>query len=171
MLTNLPQQYRKDPWILALVGAIQGRMESQEARASTITAQESLDTVTWNLEVEERLLGITPDADATLDDRRTALKARWRSGGKITIEQIQAVADAWKDGEVAVSFPNGRIRVRFVGRNGVPADMPSLQAAIRLVVPAHLQIEYAYANLLIRDIHEAMSLTLLQQQLIENFAF
>lgn len=171
MLHNLPRQYRKDPWIIALVNAMQAVLEAQEAAARSVTAQESLDTVTWNLAVEERLAGITPPAGATLESRRTALKAKWRSGGKLTIEQVQAVADAWKNGEVVVSFPDGRILVQFVGAFGVPEDMDSLKAALRLVVPAHLPVDYLLRYLLIRDIHEVMTLTELEMQPLSNFAF
>lgn len=171
MLNNLPKQYRKDPWIIALVNAMQGVLEVQEAAASSVTDQESLDTVTWNLAVEERLAGITPPPGSTLESRRTALKAKWRSVGKLTIEQIQAVADAWKNGEVVVSFPDGRIRVQFVGSFGVPEDMDSLKAAIRLVIPAHLPVDYLLRYLLIRDIHEVMTIAELENQPLSNFAF
>ena len=171
MLHNLPKQYRKDPWIIALVNAMQGVLDAQEAATRSVTAQESLDTVTWNLAVEERLAGITPPPGSMLESRRTALKAKWRSVGKLTIEQIQAVADAWKNGEVVVSFPDGRIRVQFVGSFGVPEDMDSLKAAIRLVIPAHLPVDYLLRYLLIRDIHDVMTIAELENQPLSNFAF
>ena len=171
MLHNLPKQYRKDPWIIALVNAMQGVLDAQEAATRSVTAQESLDTLTWNLAVEERLAGITPPPGSTLESRRTALKAKWRSVGKLTIEQIQAVADAWKNGEVVVSFPDGRIRVQFVGSFGVPEDMDSLKAAIRLVIPAHLPVDYLLRYLLIRDIHGVMTIAELENQPLSNFAF
>ena len=171
MLHNLPKQYRKDPWIIALVNAMQGVLDAQEAATRSVTAQESLDTLTWNLAVEERLAGITPPSGATLESRRTALKAKWRSGGKLAMEQIQAVCDAWKNGEVVVSFPNGSIRLLFVGAYGVPVDLDALKAAVRLVIPAHLAAEYVIKYLLIRDIHEVMTISTLETQPLGNFAF
>lgn len=171
MRRNLPQIYREDPWIRAITDAMQGVMEAQEARARDVTVQESLDTVTWNLPVEERIAGLYPRSTATEEDRRAALKAKWRSGGKVTIDQVQAVADAWQDGAVAVSFPEGRIVVQFVGPYGVPKDMDTLKAAIRVVVPAHLPIDYFLRYLLIRDIHEVMPLETLERQQLQNFAF
>ena len=171
MLRNLPRQYRSDPWIIALTDAMQAVLEAQEAAAHSVTAQESLDTVDWNLAVEERLAGITPPSGATVESRRTALKAKWRSGGKLTMEQIQAVCDAWKDGEVVVSFPNGSIHLKFCGAFGVPEDLDALKAAMRLVVPAHLGIDYEFVFLLIRDIHETMTLTELETQTLSKFAF
>ncbi len=171
MRHNLPQQYRNDPWVIALTNAMQGVMETQETRAKDVTVQQSLDTVSWNLPVEERIVGISPRPDATEDERRAALKAKWRSGGKLTIEQIQAVADAWKDGSVVVSFVAGRIILQFSGVYGVPENMDILQAAIRVVTPAHLPIDYRLKHILVKDIHNVMSLDMLAHQKISNFAF
>ena len=171
MLHNMPRQYREDPTVKVLANAIQSVLEGQEAEAVTVPSQISLDAVTWNLETEERLVNITPPAGATLESRRTALKAKWRSGGKLTIEQVQAVCDAWKNGEVVVSFPNGSIRLLFVGAYGVPVDLDALKAAVRLVIPAHLAAEYVIKYLLIRDIHEVMTISTLETQPLGNFAF
>lgn len=171
MLHNLPRQYREDPTVKVLANAIQSVLEGQEAEAVTVPSQISLDAVMWNLETEERLVNITPPAGATLESRRTALKAKWRSGGKLTIEQVQAVCDAWKNGEVVVSFPNGSIRLLFVGAYGVPVDLDALKASVRLVIPAHLAAEYVIKYLLIRDIHEVMTISTLETQPLGNFAF
>ena len=171
MLDNLPRQYRRDPTVKALSGAIEGVLAALETEAASVPPQISLDAVTWNLETEERLVGITPAPGATPEERRTALKSKWRSGGKLTIEQVQAVCDAWKNGEVVVSFTGGKIRLQFVGAYGVPADPYALKAAVRLVIPAHLAAEYAIKYLLIRDIHEVMAISTLETQPLGIFAF
>ena len=171
MLDNLPRQYRRDPTVKALSGAIEGVLAALETEAASVPPQISLDAVTWNLETEERLVGITPAPGATPEERRTALKSKWRAGGKLTIEQVQAVCDAWKNGEVVVSFPGGKIRLQFVGAYGVPVDLDALKAAVRLVIPAHLAAEYAIKYLLIRDIHEVMTTSTLETQPLGIFAF
>ncbi len=171
MLDNLPRQYRKDPTVKTLADAICGVLAVLETEAASVPPQISLDAVTWNLETEERLVGITPAPGATPEERRTALKSKWRAGGKLTIEQVQAVCDAWKNGEVVVSFPNGSIRLLFVGAYGIPADLDALKAAVRLVIPAHLAAEYVIKYLLIRDIHEVMTISTLETQPLGIFAF
>lgn len=171
MLDNLPRQYRRDPTVKALSGAIEGVLAALETEAASVPPQISLDAVTWNLETEERLVGITPAPGATPEERRTALKSKWRSGGKLTIEQVQAVCDAWKNGEVVVSFTGGKIRLQFVGAYGVPVNLDALKAAVRLVIPAHLAAEYAIKYLLIRDIHEVMTTSTLETQPLGIFAF
>ena len=169
MLDNLPRQYRGDPTVKALSGAIEGVLAALETEAASVPPQISLDAVTWNLETEERLVGITPAPGATPEERRTAPK--WRSGGKLTIEQVQAVCDAWRNGEVIVTFPGSKLRLQFVGAYGVPVDLDALKASVRLVIPAHLAMEYVIKYLLIRDIHEVMTISTLETQPLGNFAF
>lgn len=169
LLHNLPRQYRTDPWVIAIADAILGVLEDQDARSRSIRAQISLDTITWALEIEERQAGIVPPAGATLENRRSVLKAKLRSGGKVDIGQIQAVADAWRNGEVEVSFPDGCIHIQFIGSYGVPEDLEGLLAAVREVIPAHLPLDYALRYLLIRDIHLKKTLTEMEALELNEF--
>ena len=170
MVRNLPQQYRQDPWVLALADAILGVLESQDAYSRSIREQVSLETITWALEIEERQAGIVPPAGATLESRRSVLAARFRASGKVDIDLIQAVADAWKNGEVDVDFIGGRIRVDFVGSFGVPEDLAGLQEALSTTIPVHLPIDYVFRYLLIRDIHQVKTLTEMDQLQLNQFA-
>ena len=170
LVHNLPQQYREDPWVLALADAILGVLEDQSARSLEIRAQLSLETITWALEIEEQMAGIVPPAGATLESRRSVLAARYRASGKVSIETIQAVADAWRNGEVEVSFPAGRILVTFVGSFGIPADMEGLLEALERTIPAHLPIDYVLRYLLIRDIHQVKTLAEMDATPLNQFA-
>lgn len=170
LVRNLPQQYRTDPWVLALADAILGVLEEQNTRSLEIRAQLSLETITWALETEERLAGIVPPAGATLESRRSVLAARYRSSGKVSMETIQAVADAWRNGAVEVAFAKGRIVVRFVGPYGVPEDLAVLQDAVARVIPAHLPVDYHFHYLLIRDIHLVKTLAEMEQIQLNQFA-
>lgn len=139
MVHNLPSQYRKDPWILALAAALQGRLDSQGEEIASLADQMSLDTVTWNIAVEERLAGITPMAGATLEQRRAALKAKLRSGGKATLAQIQAVAESWASREVRASFLEGVIGLDII--NLEEGTVEDIRAAVEVIKPAHLPLE------------------------------
>lgn len=171
MIRNLPRQYREDSWILELNKAIGGQLAEQRKQADSIPDQMSLDTVSWNLAAEERVAGIVPAPGASQEDRRSALKAKWRSGGKVSIETIQTVADAWKNGETSVEFSDGRFVVRFKGAFGVPEDMAGLKKAIGLTIPCHLPVDYLLRFILLRDVHEIMTLDELQTQTLDRFAF
>ena len=104
MLRNLPTAYRTDPWILALCGAVQILLEELGRETAELPVQIRLSELTWQLPVEERLAGLSPRPGASLEDRRSAVIAKWRSGGPVTLAQIQAVADAWRNGVVDVGF-------------------------------------------------------------------
>ena len=81
MLNNLPVQYRRDPWLIVLAAALQVPIDRQGGVIRSLPNQISLDRVTWNLPVEERVAGIVPPAGATVEQRRAALRAKWRSSG------------------------------------------------------------------------------------------
>ena len=170
MVHNLPVLYRTDPWILTLAAAMENVLERQEAEIAELGLQISLDTVSWNLSVEERVAGIVPPAGASMASRREALKAQWRSGGKVDRDQVQRVADAWRNGAVEVTFAQGRIVVRFVGPYGAPEDLDVLQNAVARVIPAHLPVDYQFRYLLIRDIHLVKTLAEMEQIPLNQFA-
>ena len=139
MVHNLPFQYRKDPWILALAAALQAKLDRQGEETASLAVQMSLDTVTWNIAVEERLAGITPPAGATLEQRRAALKAKWRSSGKATLAQIKAVAESWTSQEVRASFLEGVIGLDII--NLEEGEVEDIRDAVEVIKPAHLPLK------------------------------
>ena len=52
MLQSLPTAYRRDAWVIALLGAIQSVDEAQREAAREAAAQLMLDTMTFILPVE-----------------------------------------------------------------------------------------------------------------------
>lgn len=138
MVHNLPFQYRKDPWILALTAALQVKLDSQGENIRSLADQMSLDTVTWNIAVEEQLAGITPPAGATLEQRRAALRAKWRSSGKATLAQIKAVAESWTSHEVRASFLEGVIGLDII--NLEEGEVEDIRQAVDVIKPAHLPL-------------------------------
>ena len=139
MLNNLPVQYRRDPWLIVLAAALQGPMDRQGGVIRSLPSQISLDRVTWNLPVEERVAGIVPPAGATVEQRRAALRAKWRSSGKATLAQIQAVAESWESQRVETSFLAGVIGIDIINlRQGTVAE---IREAVEKIKPAHLPLE------------------------------
>ena len=170
ILSALPREYRGDRWVQSLLHAVQAADEAQRTRADEIAAQILLDTLTFHLEAEERIAGIRPPKGASVADRLSALSAKWRSGGKVDLDQIQRVCDAWKDGEVEVQYEADTIHLLFVGAFGVPADMDGLLAAVGDMRPAHLAITYALRYLLVREV-AGMTVGALTACTIDQFAF
>lgn len=135
-----------------------------------ITQQLFPGSMTWALAIEERDAGLA--STGTLEERRTALIARWRAAGKCDVELIQRVCDSWKNGEISVGFAEGVIVLTFVGAYGVPeaAELAALQDAVERTIPCHLETEYLYRYLLVREV-DGMMLDELQGHTMHDFAF
>ena len=172
ILRNLPTAYRGDKWVRDLLGAVAALDDTQRAAAMETAAQLFPDSMTFILDVEERMAGLAGNAALTLEERRTALQARWRAAGKCDVELIQRVCDSWKNGEISVGFAKGVIVLTFVGAYGVPgaAELAALQDAVEHTIPCHLAVSYLYRYLLVREV-DGMTLDELQGHTMHDFAF
>lgn len=170
MLRSLPVAYRTDKWVCNLLAAIQSLDDKQREQMLDITQQLFPGSMTWALAIEERDAGLA--STGTLEERRTALIARWRAAGKCDVELIQRVCDSWKNGEISVGFAEGVIVLTFVGAYGVPeaAELAALQDAVDRTIPCHLAASYLYRYLLVREVN-AMTLDELQGHTMHDFAF
>lgn len=74
-----------------------------------------------------------------MEQRRAALRAKWRSSGKATLAQIQAVAESWESQRVETSFLAGVIGIDIINlRQGTVAE---IREAVEKIKPAHLPLE------------------------------
>lgn len=162
--------YRKDKWLNDLFRAAGVELEYLKTYADEIEAQYFTDTATWNLDIMERDLGLTENKGKEIADRRSAIIAKWRTSGKVDIALLQAVADAWKNGEVEVEFLDGKIQIHFTGEFGIPNDLDGLKNAIENTKPAHLAVIYAFRYLLIKDIHNVLTIDEMQALKTNQFA-
>lgn len=170
MLRSLPVAYRTDKWVCDLLAAIQSLDDTQREQMFDITQQLFPGSMTWALAIEERDAGLA--STGTLEERRTALIARWRGSGKCDVDLIQRVCDAWENGEISVGFAKGVIVLTFVGAYGVPeaAELAALQDAVENTIPCHLAVSYLYRYLLVREV-DGMTLDELQGHTMHDFAF
>ena len=170
MLRSLPVAYRTDKWVCDLLAAIQSLDDTQRVAMLDTAAQLYPDSMTWLLETEERAANLP--SIGTLEERRTALIARWRGAGKCDVERIQSVCDSWRNGEISVGFAKGVIVLTFVGAYGIPApaELAALQEAVDRTIPCHLAVQFLWRWLLVREV-SAMTVDELQSHPISDFAF
>lgn len=143
MVKNLPSAYRGDAWVLALLTAIAGEDDRQRAEMDETAAQLLADSLTWLLGKEEDEAGLTPAAGATLEERRSALVAKWRAGsGKVDLAYIRVVCDSWKQGEVEVTYKDRTLTLRFQNIYGVPTAIDTLKTMVREAAPAHIPMTF-----------------------------
>lgn len=170
MRKSLPVAYRTDKWVCDLLAAIQSLDDTQREQMLDITQQLFPNSMTWALAIEERDAGLA--STGTLEERRTALIARWRGSGKCDVDLIQRVCDSWKNGEISVGFAKGVILLTFVGAYGIPApaELAALQEAVDRTIPCHLAVQFLWRWLLVREV-SAMTVDELQSHHVSDFAF
>ena len=79
VIKNLPGAYRKDTWINELIRAATIEDEKIRSAAWENVAQLFLNSLTFNIDTEESLAGLSPKKGSTLEERRSALSAKWRA--------------------------------------------------------------------------------------------
>ena len=167
---RVPDYYYDDPNTGAILNALDRTGERFLAAVEDHLQQMDINPATWALPRWEARPGITPGAGAEYEARRGTIMARMRGSGAATPELVRTVADSWKNGAVAVSETAFSVILTFVGAFGIPEDINGLVRAVRAVIPADMLIEYAFRYLLIRDVHNTMTLAQLEETPLDYFA-
>lgn len=170
LLNNMHQLSRTDPFTIELLNAISKKLDTIELNQSDFVNQYFFDTATWYLDKYAKELNIKFSTNTPLEEKRAIIEAKWKSSGKADIFLLQAISDSWKNGEIEVSFTDGKINVKFNSIMGVPLDLTNLKTALETAKPAHLAIIYLFKYLLVKDIHNVMTLNQLSQTKLSNFA-
>lgn len=168
----LPERYLDSPEVGAAAGILWVLGEVFRARALDWLAQLCIDTATWGIVYWEREYGVTPQATDTLDDRRSRVKAKLRAPQTVTAAMLENLTDSYINGQSEVTeLPRQhKVKIRFNGEYGVPSNLASLTAALLEVLPSHVEYEYLYRYLLVREVH-GMTINELQSHTLHDFAF
>lgn len=168
----LPERYLNSPEVGAAAGIIWVLGEVFRARALDWLTQLTIDTATWGIVYWEREYGVTPQATDTLDDRRSRVKTKLRAPQTVTAAMLENLTDSYINGQSEVTeLPREhKVKIRFNGEYGVPANLESLTAALLEVLPSHVVYEYLYRYLLVREVH-GMTINELQSHTLHDFAF
>ncbi|WP_438497182.1 putative phage tail protein [Paenibacillus sp. IHBB 3054] len=142
------------------------------ARVEELLNQAYPEYATWALERYENELQIVVDSNKPDEQRRSVIISKMRGYGKVSGEMIKNVAQAYDGGtvDVAVVPAEYRIIITFVDTLGIPANLDDLKQAIEDLKPAHMALDYKYRYLLIREIHNVMTINQLQLHKLTDFA-
>lgn len=169
LLQYLPPYERESKVFKEILNAEQIEFDRLGLSIEDLKKQFFVDTATWGLVIYERDLGIETDLNKPLQERRAVTKSKERGAGKVDRALIKSVVDAYTNGGVDVGF-DGKIIVIFNDVKGIPPNLIDAQNAIEDISPAHLAIIYKFAYLLIKDIHEAVTLNEIEQMPLHKFA-
>jgi len=111
-------------------------------------------TATWGLDAWEKELGLSPALNQPENERRDRIVSRIRGTGTASISIVKQVAESYDKGSIDVIEDHAAytVTIAFVDTRGVPPNIDDLKAAVRAVVPAHLDIVYHYRYTLYQDL-------------------
>lgn len=172
ILKLLNKVYREDEYTQELLKPLDKQINNINDVIEAITNNFFFDKLNESgCKWYEKLLNITPQANQTLEDRRSSIQLKWLSNSHNDIELIQLFCDVWKNGNIVVDFVNGKIQLTFVNEYGIPEDLDILLQSLELIKPAHLAYYLIYKYLLIKDIHEVKTIDEMEDIIINMFAF
>lgn len=131
---------RKDPWVRAVFLAAGVPLDSLAERILDIAYSEDPELMMERgLARWERILGLKPGPEATMQDRRSAVWQAWAGAGPPSVSTMQQVCDRWKPGAAAVTYDGrGTVQINLGKDDWTEADMNVLWRSLDRVKPAHL---------------------------------
>lgn len=168
----LPNYYQDIREFQTLVGTENEEVEQLGATIDEVLKQFYVDTATWGLSHWERICGIPIDEIKPVEQRRSVIKSKLRGIGTVTVALIKNVAESWYNGEVEVTEQPSlyTVKIKFISKLGVPPNLADIENALREIIPAHLAIDFEFSYLLIKDVHNVMTLSQLEATTLDKFA-
>lgn len=172
MFRQSPDYYRESLVMAQIWGTIAEELAARETDNDEIMLQLNVQTATWGLDIYEKTLDIPTDLSKPYQQRRERILSKMRGPGLVNLAKIKEVAESYYGGEVELtnSPTTYQFTLKFVSSYGIPENVEDLQAAIDDIKPAHLEVLYAYSYILIKDIHEVLTLTEMEALKLNQFA-
>lgn len=159
MLSFLPPTiYENSKVVKAVLQAIGIELDMLQEAINEIRSNLFPSTATWALEWWENRLGLPTFQQQPVDERRDNIVSRIRGFGTATTYIVKKVAESYDKGSINIIEDHAAytITVQFVDTTGVPPNLDDLKAAVRAVVPAHLDILYEFNYFLWQDLDMKM---------------
>ena len=144
LISRYPDFYAGSPEFTDLQAALEPEVLDLWTARDGLLDQLAVDTATWGLRYWEQTLGIAVEQEKDPEFRRSRIRSKLRGAGVTTMALIESVAESFSNGEVELTEfpPQFRLEIKFVGSVGIPPNMDDLTAALREIMPAHLQWDY-----------------------------
>lgn len=146
MLSYLPPYYETSRVMRSILQAEGAEFDKLREALDETLNQFFVNTATWGLDQWEEELGLPITPDQLDAERRDKIISRLRGHGTATIYIVKNVAESYDKGAIDIVEDHAAytITVHFVDTTGVPPNLDDLKAAVRAVVPAHLDILYEF---------------------------
>lgn len=173
MVNNIiPSFYMQDIDTKNLIESMITETGILKSKIEDMQNQFFIDTATWSLPDWERLYGLKIDNTETLENRRARVKMAMRGQGTVTKAMLKNLCKSFTNGEVdIIENTDSSFAIKFISTKGTPTNLNYLTDAIEEVKPAHLAFSYLFRYLLIKEIHEVMTLEQFESTTLDKFAF
>ena len=131
---------RRDPWLRAVMLAAGAPLDALAERILSVAWFEDADRmIDPGLALWERMMDLHPAPEATAEERRRAVHARWLAMlGHLSIEAVQALCDALCPGQLEAAYHDGYIVLWRTDRR--QTDRRAVMGEINLAKPAHIMV-------------------------------
>lgn len=146
MMENLPPYYAMIRETQHMVQTEGLEFDSLAGAVDSALNQYFVSTATWNLDIWENELGLSPAQNQPVSQRRDRIVSRLRGTGTATVSIVKQVAESYDKGAIDVieDIPAYTVTIEFVDTRGIPPNLSDLKDAVRAVVPAHLRLQYEF---------------------------
>ena len=140
MINYYPQVISSIQEFKAIIRSEYPEIEELSKAKDKVTQDSYLLTMTEDrIENWEKILGIAPLADSTLDDRRDTIVARIRGQGKLNSELINSIVNAFTGGKANSWVENSVLYVEITPPpNNKQFKFANVEQELSKKVPAHL---------------------------------
>lgn len=131
----------------------------------------SVGTSTYGIDHYEKEYGVG-NRQLSLENRQDFIKARMRGSGTVTKAMIKNTAEAFFGGNIEITETpeEDYFTIKFTDTRGIPSDMGKFIESMNNIKPAHLDIVYQFAYMLIREIHGVVTIGEMEQIELHKFA-
>lgn len=155
MWLSLPNFYEELREARAIINPESDEFDRLDDNISDVLSQFFVESATWGLAYWERAFGITTDESKSYDQRRSVILSKMRGSGSVTVSLIEEVAEAYDNGDVAVSLDPASytVTITFISTKGIPQNIDDTEQALRDIIPAHMAIEFKFTYMTWDDLN------------------
>jgi hypothetical protein len=172
MFRQSPDYYRESLVMAEIWGTIAEELAAVDADNEDIILQMHINTATWGLDIWEKTLNLVTFTDKPYTQRRERILATLRGMGGVNAELLKDVAESYDGGEIEIINNSAayQFTVKFISTLGTPENLDDLKAVVEEIKPAHLEVLWAFRYLLIKEIHNVMTLSEMETHVLTDFA-
>jgi hypothetical protein len=114
-----------------------------------------VESATYGLDRWESITDIEYLEQRSIVSRRHYINAKLRGVGTVTPALLKSVVDAFYTAEVYEENGDYKVRIKLIGKRGVPKNLEDIETAVNDVIPAHLQPYFEFTYLPWSEVEEA----------------